>query len=250
MARRKSTACEMRDDNYRDYRSVSDYLGGLVAYARQIEASVEQDMGHMPRLPASSGRTQPALKTPSDRRSSQRTLAIYRLVQVESGGDRGFARCRNISDSGVRLELSMPLEVDHTLRVSFSPRNVLSGRVVWKEGNSFGIAFEGEIDSAAVLRKSADELHGDCARAMRLEANLPARVSLDGAKRDTMVMDISLRGVKITHDGTLRRGMTITVILACGAQRDGTVRWSKGALAGVYFSEPFSVDELGSIGTL
>jgi hypothetical protein len=116
--------------------------------------------------------------------------------------------------------------------------------------NSCGIAFNAEVDSAAVLSRSAAELHCDRARAMRLNANLPARVSLSGANRDTMVMDISQRGVKITHDGTFHHGMSVRVVLASGAEREGIVRWTKNDMAGVYFIEPFSVDELGSVSAL
>lgn len=246
MVRRKITISDMPDVNHAVSQPVNDYLGGLVAFAHEVEATLRREMLLIPQ-PVPSAPRPSAHETSPDRRSSQRTLAIYRLVQIDSSGDRGFARCRNISDSGVRLELSMPLAMGHTVEIAFSPSNILSGRVVWKEGHSCGIAFDAEVDSAAVLSRSAAELHCDRARAMRLNANLPARVSLDGANRDTMVLDISQRGVKITHDGTFHRGMSVRVVLASGAEREGIVRWTKNDMAGVYFIEPFSVDELGSI---
>ena len=249
MARRKISACNMSDVNHAASQPVNDYLGGLVAFAQEIEATLGREMLLIPQLvPSAPPRS--AQETRPDRRTSHRTLTIYRLVQIDSGGDRGFARCRNISDKGVRLELTMPLEMGQTVEIAFSPSNILSGRVVWKEGLSCGIAFDAEVDSAVVLSQSAAELHCDRSRPMRLKANLPARVSLEGANRDTMVMDISQRGVKITHDGTFHRGMSVRVVLASGAEREGIVRWTKNNLAGVHFIEPFSVDELGSISAL
>jgi hypothetical protein len=249
MARRKIAAGNVLDAHHAASQGVNDYLGGLVAYAQEIEASLGREMLLIPRSdppgPAPLGH-----QTPPDRRVSQRTLTIYRLVQIDSAGDRGFARCRNISDSGVRLELTMALEMGQTVEISFSPSNILSGRVVWKVGHSCGIGFDDEVDSAALLSRSAAELHGNRARAMRLNVNLPARVSLDGATRDTMVRDISQRGVKITHDGTLHRGLSVRVVLASGAEREGVVQWTRNDMAGVYFIEPFSVDELGSISAL
>jgi len=249
VAQRKIAEREMLESRYAASQGVNDYLGGLVAYAQEIEASLGRDMllrphSKQPVLPL------PAYESLPDRRASQRTLTIYRLVQIDSAGDRGFARCRNISDSGVRLELTMPLEMGQAVNVAFSPANILAGQVVWKVENSCGVAFTAEVDSAALLSRSAAELHGDRARPMRLTANLPARVSLDGATRETMVQDISQRGVRITHDGALDRGMSVRVVLASGVEREGIVQWATGDMAGVYFIEPFSVDDLGSISAL
>ena len=249
MARRKIAACNMLDAEHAASQPVNDYLGGLVAYAQEIEATLGREMLLIPQ-PAPSAQPPSAQEAAPDRRASQRTLTIYRLVQIESAGDRGFARCRNISDSGVRLELTMALKMGQTVEIAFSPGNILLGQVVWIVGNSCGIAFDAEADSAAVLSRSAAELHRDRARPMRLNANLPARVSFDGASSDTLVMDISQRGVKITHDGSFHRGMSVRVVLAAGAEREGVVRWTKKDMAGVYFTEPFSVDDLGSISAL
>ncbi|HEX8057015.1 MAG TPA: PilZ domain-containing protein [Novosphingobium sp.] len=249
MSRRKIAASNIGDVDHEAYESVSDYLGGLVAFAQEIEATLEQEILLIPQ-PVPAAPSSAAHEVSPDRRNAQRTLTIYRLVQIDSGGDRGFARCRNISDSGVRLELSMPLEMGAAVEIAFSPSNVLPGRVVWKIDHSCGIAFDAKVDSAAVLSRSAAELHGNHARPFRLSANLPARVSSDGRTRDTRVMDISQRGVKLTHDGSFHRGMSIRVVLASGAEREGVVQWVKDDTAGVYFIEPFSVDELGSIRAL
>lgn len=249
MSRRKIAPSNIWDVDHEAYDSVSDYLGGLVAFAQEIEATLEQDMLLIPQpVPAASHSAMHEISP--DRRSAQRTLTIYRLVQIDSGGDRGFARCRNISDSGVRLDLSMPLEIGAAVEIAFSPSNVLPGRVVWKVDHSCGIAFDAKVDSAHVLTRSAAELHGDRARPFRLSANLPARVSSDGRTRATTVLDISQRGVKLTHDGSFHRGMSIRVVLASGAEREGVVQWVEDHTAGVYFIEPFSVDELGSIKAL
>jgi hypothetical protein len=249
MAQRKIAACDMLDARYAASQGVNDYLGNLVAYAQEIEASLGRDMLLMPR-PAPPALPASAHETPPDRRASQRTLTIYRLVQIASAGDQGFARCRNISDLGVRLELTMPLKMGQTVDVAFSPSNIVAGRVVWKVENSCGIAFNAEVNSATVLSRSAAELQGGRARPMRLSANLPARVSLDGATRETMVKDISQRGARITHDGNLHRGMSVRVVLASGVEGLGMVQWATNDMAGIYFIEPFSVDDLGSISAL
>jgi hypothetical protein len=69
---------------------------------------------------------------------------------------------------------------------------------------------------------------------------------IDGYSHQTLVSDISQRGMKVTHDGRLRPGLSVRVILRCGANKAGIVRWANDTLAGLLLSEPFSVDDLGS----
>jgi hypothetical protein len=52
--------------------------------------------------------------------------------------------------------------------------------------------------------------------------------------------------MKLTHDNSLRPGSRVQVILKCGANKAGIVRWANDTLAGLLLSEPFSVDDLGS----
>jgi hypothetical protein len=173
-------------------------------------------------------------------------MTIYRLVQVEHDGDEGLARCRNISDTGMKLDVKMPVAVDDGVKVTFSPTFALSGRVVWLEGTKCGVAFEGKIDCADLLHRSAAEAHADGAREPRLKINLPARVIIDGCSHRTLVSDISQHGMNLTHDGRLRPGLSVSVILRCGAKKAGIVRWANDTFAGLLLSEPFSVDDLGS----
>lgn len=187
---------------------------------------------------------------PGERRGATRTMTIYRLVQVEHDGDEGLARCRNISDTGMKLDLTMPAAVDDLVKVTFSPTFALSGRIAWIDGKDCGVAFDGRIDCADLLHRSASEAHASSAREPRLKANLPARMIVDGQNCRTIVSDISQHGMKLTHEGSLRAGLRICVVLQCGAKKAGIVRWADDKLAGMFLSEPFSVDELGSIRAL
>lgn len=179
-------------------------------------------------------------------RSAERTMTIYRLVQVEHDGDEGLARCRNISDTGMKLDARMPMAVGDGVKVTFSPTFTLLGRIIWLEGTECGVAFEGKIDCADLLRRSATEAQADGTREPRLNVNLPARMILDGCSHQTLVSDISQRGMKLTHDNSLRPGSRVQVILKCGATKTGIVRWANDTFAGLLLSEPFSVDDLGS----
>lgn len=225
----------VQEANDRAPDGVDGYIRGLLDRAEAIVGAMERELGSMPLR---------------ERRSGQRTQTTYRLVRIESDGDQGLAWCRNISDTGVKLELSMPVEIGHAVTVAFSPSNIVSGRVIWTSGNSCGTAFDSRVDSAALLKASAAEMRRHRPRPMRLETNLPAWVSFDGFCQEVVVLDLSQGGAKLRHDGTFHEGLCVNVVLPSGAERDGVVRWSKDGVAGVYFLEPFTIEELGSVRAL
>lgn len=182
----------------------------------------------------------------SNRRDAERIQTIYRVVRLQHGSDEGLARCRNISDSGIKLETAMEIGVNDPVSVAFSPGCVLSGRVVWTNGRECGIECDKEIDSTRMLSESAAEARSEGARAPRLTVNLPARVKYDGQTRDTLICDMSQYGMKISHDGCFSPGLQVKVSLGNGREKTAVVRWTKGNIAGLYLLEPFAVGELAS----
>lgn len=188
-----------------------------------------------------------------DRRADRRIRTVYRLVKVEHGDDEGLARCRNLSNGGVKLDLAMPLDLNDRVTISFSAEVAIAGRVIWQSGNSCGVAFEEPIDSGELLRRDmiansqvvADERPRN--RSPRLKTNLPAKVAYHGATRDAVVTDVSVRGMKIANEGNFHPGLNVRVILADGREKEGVVRWSRDNVAGIMLLDPFGVEELGSV---
>lgn len=164
-----------------------------------------------------------------------------RIVSEPSSGSASAGKL-----GAVKLDVQMPVAVDDGVKVTFSPTFALSGRIVRLEGTKCGVAFEGKIDCADLLHRSAAEAHADGTREPRLKVNLPVRVIIDGCSHRTLVSGISQHGMKLTHDGRLRPGLGVRVILRCGAKKAGIVRWANDTLAGLLLPEPFSVDDLGS----
>ena len=150
----------------------------------------------------------------------------------------------------MKLDIAMPIELNEIVTVTFSPTFKLSGKVVWVNGHECGVAFDGTIDSAALLSHSSAEVHCDGYREPRLPLNVSARLRCSGYAQQTTINDISLHGMKLTHDGTLHPGLYVRVEMSCGLQKIAMVRWTKGNLAGLFLLEPFGVDDLGSIRTL
>lgn len=184
-----------------------------------------------------------------EQRRELRTRMVYRLVRVVIDGDEGLARCRNISDNGMKLELTMPVWTDAALTVAFSPSCIVVGRVVWAQGFECGLVFDEPIDASAMLRDSAAETEAERLQGLRLTSQVPARVCFDGAAHDTMSSELTPYGMKVRHNGAFRAGLRVTVMLG-GRERPGVVRWTRGDFADVVLLEPFSVSELGSVGAL
>jgi hypothetical protein len=184
---------------------------------------------------------------PDDRRSAQRIKTVYRLVKVEHDQDEGLARCRNISDGGVKLDLAMPLDLNDRVTIGFSSEMRIDGRVLWIQGDSCGVAFDQLIDSGQLLRSDMIANEKPHNRSPRLKTNLPATIAYHGVTHSAVVTDVSVRGMKIANDGNFHPGLNVRVILADGREKEGVVRWTHDNIAGVLLLHPFGVEELGSV---
>lgn len=189
----------------------------------------------------------PVAPLPAERRADPRSLAVFRLVRIACGKDEGFARARNISDTGMKLEATMPLALDDVIDIAFSERISIPARVVWTNGRECGVAFAHAIDSGALLALSALETRADDARPLRLRRSVPATLAVDGRVSRIEATELSLRDLRVVHDGTFRPGLRVRVILGGGREADAVVRWTRDDAAGLHLLRPFSVAELGSI---
>jgi hypothetical protein len=181
-----------------------------------------------------------------ERRSDNRIVTVCRHVKIEHGGDEGLARCRNISARGMALDTSIPLNLNDQVIVTFC-RTELSGKVVWLGGNDCGIAFDEPVDCEQLLHNAALDTIRGASRPHRLKTNLPAKVAYEGRTRPTTVADVSVRGMKIAHDGDFQPGLHVRVILNSGCEKEGVVRWSRDNIAGIILLDPFAVEDLGSV---
>jgi hypothetical protein len=184
-----------------------------------------------------------------EQRREERSQMVYRLVHVEAAGDEGLARCRNISNHGMKLELTMPVKVGAALKIAFSASFRCLGRVIWARGSECGIAFDYPIDAAAVLRDSAAEAAAQ-QRGLCLQGEVKAKVCFDGRTHEAVSSEVTQYGMRIRHSGAFRSGLCVTVMLGGGRERRGVVRTSKGDMADVLLIDHFSVSDLGSAGAL
>lgn len=177
-----------------------------------------------------------------DRRTASRALTVCKVVKVERDGDEGLARCRNISDNGMKLEVSMPLSLMEPLRVEVAPGQHVDARVVWTNGNECGLFFDRNIDCADLLRRSAESKGAQ--RSPRLNSSIPALIEADGRARDTTINNISQRGMCITHRGEFQPGLHVKVMLQNGSEKFAVVRWTRENVAGLFLLDHLSVAEV------
>jgi hypothetical protein len=186
----------------------------------------------------------------SDRRAGERVQTVFRVARIIAASDQGLARIRNMSDHGARLRVPIPVAPSDTLTVELADGVELVGQVVWNESGEFGLQFGEPIDCAGLLATLAAGARSGTTRPVRLPVATTALIRSERGLRCARIIDISQRGLKLLHDGSLTEGLLVKVTLSSGLDRLGTVRWARDKMAGVMLLEPLSVETLGSVQTL
>lgn len=182
-----------------------------------------------------------------DRRANHRMQTVFRVARVITTGDEGLARIRNLSDYGAGLTLSLPTNHSDALTLELADRVELRGNVVWVQGDRLGLQFDQPINCRELLTNLAYSARCAGARPVRLPLAATALTRSERGLRCAKVIDISLRGLKLVHDGSLKEGLFLQISLPSGINRQGIVRWSRDERAGVMLLEPLSVEALGSM---
>lgn len=181
-----------------------------------------------------------------ERRSGARVYSVFRVARAITALDEGLARIRNMSDRGAGLRMLIPIVLSDCLTLELADGVELHGHVVWQRDDEFGVEFDQPIRSAELLADLAAGSRCGRTRPVRLPVKATALASSERGLRSVRMVDISQRGLKLEHDGTLTTGLELKVTLPCGLDRHGVVRWTRDNRAGVMLLEPLSVEALGS----
>lgn len=186
----------------------------------------------------------------SDRRAVGRVQTVFRVGRIVTAIDEGLARIRNISDCGAGLRMPAPVRPSDCVTLELVDGLALPGQVIWVEGEEFGLQFDQPINSAELLASLALGARCGITRPVRLPVFAAALTRSERGLRKVQMVDISQRGLKLVHDGSLTEGLHLKVTLPCGLDRPGVVRWTRDDRAGVLLLEPLSVEMLGSARSL
>lgn len=181
-----------------------------------------------------------------DRRGADRVQTVFRVARVITALDEGLARIRNISDLGAGLRMPIPVDVSDALAVELADGVELRGHVIWVRDEEFGLRFDKPINCTELLAGLAVGARCGITRPVRLPVVATALARSERGLRKVHILDISQRGLKLMHDGSLTVGLRVQVTLPGGLDRQGIVRWTRGDRAGVMLLEPLSLETLGS----
>ena len=192
----------------------------------------------------------PAALPQSDRREHPRIRAIGRIGLLEAAGDRGLCRVHDLSDGGMKIETNLDMSPGEWVRISFDGNDVLSGRLVWRQGYTMGIQLTRPVDCCRLVRELADGHWKGSVRSLRLPVRRRAQLSSADGIFETEVVDISQKGMKIRHPVGLPTGLLVEVRIQRGFDIRGIVRWSDGEFVGIEFSGMIAVECLASAARL
>lgn len=156
----------------------------------------------------------------TDRRAEARQR-LTRTVQVMHEGRTAQARCANMSDTGMKLDLTSPLELNDVVTVALSPTIVLCASVAWLNGHECGLVFDEAVDSATLLQAAGLERQVDTAETLALLGNRP------GASRALT----RPREAAEPEGAHFQPGLAVTVMVGADHERRGVVRWAKDNFA-------------------
>jgi hypothetical protein len=164
----------------------------------------------------------------ADRRNGARRKRSARRVQVARDGDAAYARCRDMSDTGMKLDLTAPLELNDYVTVALSPSVVLCGTVVWVRGRECGVAFDGPVDSTALL----DSVHPG-----RALEEAPTTLDLLNG-RQAAERPVAAERARPHRCGVhFQPGLAVTVMVGPNHEQRGVVRWAKNNIAALELDE-------------
>lgn len=154
-----------------------------------------------------------------ERRRHARVVALSRLIKISARHEDSFAYCGDFSDGGMWLTSEVPLKLNQRIAVVFTPPVALEGHVVWVNDVECGIAFEEEVDSAALL--SAVELRSN-----------------ETGERGRLATAIKRNSDPVGPNKSVRRsrpGMDVMVLHPSGLERRARLNWAHHRVASVEF---------------
>lgn len=181
-----------------------------------------------------------------DKRLFPRQRSVFRIARVSSGSEDGFARVLNISDQGLMLSIQLDIRTGSALQIDLSETIRLSGEVMWADGKNCGVRLRNQIDSAAILARLFTESGRAGNRPLRLLCSGEAIALGQFGRSKLQLEDVSLRGMKVQHDGKFREGLRVKIILGALHEREGVVRWCREGRAGVAMIEAYTPEDFGS----
>jgi hypothetical protein len=178
-----------------------------------------------------------------ERRRSVRQLTLMRIGLIHARAGNEFCLVKNLSAEGLMARVYGSFRPEEEIRVELTTGHILAGTVVWASGVDIGVRFQASIDVGDVLSTQCGLEMRRRSRLPRLELRCPAVARFGSRFSAVTIANISQRGVKIVAARPVPATCEIVLGLPDLPAIHGTVRWSQGDEAGIFFNEslPFTV---------
>lgn len=179
-----------------------------------------------------------------ERRKKDRQITIFRLAKIGSGTAEGWGFIKNISSSGVMIEIHPSFELSDTTTVALTDDLQLIGNVRWRKGALVGMQFSDEINVTELLANLT--VHNKCqpARLPRVRMTRPISLRIGSTLVKAEIFDISPAGIRINSHYQCQIGNRLTLMVPELGNIAGTVRWQKGTEIGIKFQDRISVPQI------
>jgi hypothetical protein len=191
----------------------------------------------------------PAYQTdPSPPRLERAPRATTLLITAKliADGAEGLCRVRNMSATGMMIEMYMDLVQGAEVRVDLRCGWDLQARVVWTRTGVAGLAFLAPIDVKAVLARQVPQsglLRAPLPRSPRLAAPCAITVGAGKESHQACLLDISQSGARLRLPFRVAREERLVLSIPGLPAKGGVVRWTREAEAGLAFYQaiPFGL---------
>lgn len=179
-----------------------------------------------------------------ERREHNRQIAILRIAKIISGSREGWGYVKNLSASGMMVQLASDFELGNMVTVILSEGQELTGSVQWRESNSVGIQFSEPVDIAEMLEKTSPRQNGRVSRIPRVKVTHPVSLLMGLQLVQADICDISPTGICVRTDVTIEKGKQVRMLVTGLIDISGVVRWQSGNRIGISFNQRLPLNDL------
>ncbi|TMM49016.1 PilZ domain-containing protein [Qipengyuania marisflavi] len=145
---------------------------------------------------------------------------------------------RDMSSKGIGVQSDFLPRIGETVHIQWGNCEPLAGRVQWTLGNRFGINVETDP-----LEYSRTHPY----RSVRVPVGLPGEIHIAGSSHLGEILNMSTKGIAVSHSGSLRKGQLASVSFGNENFENCTVRWSRDGMVGLSLDQTVRLQTLSEI---
>lgn len=179
-----------------------------------------------------------------ERRKKERQLTVFRLAKIESGAAEGWGFIKNISSSGVMIEVHPSFDLGETVTVALTDDVALTGSIRWRKDALVGMQFQNDINVNELLASLRIHNKYQLSRLPRVYMRQAIVFRIGSTLVKAEICDISPAGIRIKADYLCEVGNRLILVVPKLGDISGTVRWQKGSEIGIKFHKRVSVPQI------